>query len=239
MDFVKDFVDDYFASKYGKIHFKHHKGKGPSVIFIHGFAASMKSWAKAMGFIRSDLDIYLIDLLGHGDSDAPDIDYSLATNYDILSAFIERETDATPVLIGHSYGGWLSCYYAARNKINGLIIEDASGLRQFMEERHVLNPEYRDHLVKSGLSLNPHEYVLRSMMNVDNLKDQLDAKTLAKINCKCLIVWGEGDETVYPKYAEYFNKEIQGSALEIIKGAKHTPHYSSPEAFAKLVNNFV
>lgn len=50
---------------------------------------------------------------------------------------------------------------------------------------------------------------------------------------------GEGDKLISPKYSEKFSKCIKNSTLEIIKDAKHTPHYSNPEEVARLLLNFI
>lgn len=239
MDIENDFEDSYFSTKYGNMHYKHHKGSAQTIIFLHGFAASVKSWTRLVNYLPSSLDIYLIDLLGHGQSDAPDIDYTLHMHYEALLKFIRNNIDAAPFLFGHSYGGWLAAYYSSINTVKGLILEDSAGLREFIDERHQSNPEYREAMIKDALALNPREHVLRSMLHADNSKTQLDSKALAKIDCKCLIIWGSEDATVGLKYSDQFNKEIKGSSLQIIVGAKHTPHYSRPEEVARILINFI
>ncbi len=239
MDFQKDFDDEYFITKYGKIHYKHHKGSGGSIIFLHGLAASVKSWTKLVEYLPDGLDVYLIDLLGHGDSDDPDLDYSLQMHYETLVEFIRNNVDSEPILFGHSYGGWLCAYYASRNNAQGIVLEDCAGLDDFVEDRHQKNPEYREIMIKDALKLNPREHVLRSMLYSNNSKTELDDDTLAKIKCKCMIIWGSEDRTVDPKYSSRFNSGIKGSELVIIKGARHTPHYTNAQEVARILLDFI
>lgn len=239
VDFDHDFKDDYFATKYGRMHYKHHKGSSNPVVFLHGFAASMKSWTRLANYLPSSLDIHLIDLLGHGSSDAPGIEYSLHMHYETIREFIKGNCGNNTVLFGHSYGGWVAAYYAANDGCNGLVLEDSAGLSEFIKERHTLNPRYREDMVKRALPLNPRENVLKSMLHADNSNTQLDEKVLGKVKCKCMIIWGRDDAIVDPKYAERFSRYITGSGLEIIDGAKHTPHYSNPDKVATLLLDFL
>ena len=238
MDFENDFEDSYFVTKYGKMHYKHHKGNDKPIIFLHGFAASVKSWTRLVAYLPVSLDIYLIDLLGHGTSEAPEIDYSLLMHYGTIVDFIKKNIDMEPFLFGHSYGGWIASYYAINRKIPGLMLEDSAGMEEFVEERHRINPSYRETMLKDALQLNPSEHVLRSMLHSDNSKQQLDSNTLSKVDCRCLIVWGKGDKIIDVKYSKMFNDRIRGSTLRVIDDAKHTPHYSNPELIANLVNDF-
>ncbi|MDE1834663.1 MAG: alpha/beta fold hydrolase, partial [Candidatus Micrarchaeota archaeon] len=194
MNIDADFDSAFFETKYGKLHYKHHDGNTTPIVFLHGLAASVKSWTRLVEFLPDSLDIYLVDLIGHGMSEAPKIEYTLKMQYEILCDFIKRAVGRPTVLFGHSYGGWLAAYYAAYNDAEGLVLESPSGLREFMENRKIYNTGYIEHMVKRALTLNPREYVLRSTLNADNSGMLLDAGVLSMIKCKCLIVWGSGDD---------------------------------------------
>jgi pimeloyl-ACP methyl ester carboxylesterase len=239
VDFERDFEDCYFPTKYGKMHYRRHKGTKNTIIFLHGLAASAKSWTHLVNYLPNDMDVYIMDLLGHGQSDAPHVDYSLHTHYESLLEFVRSNADAEPILFGHSYGGWLAAYYASMNKVSGLVLEDSAGLQDFVEERHQLNPQYRETLVKDALKLNPKEHVIRSMINADNSKTELDEDALAKIKCRCMIIWGSDDKLVNPKYASQFNSRIKGSSLVVINGARHSPHYTNAEEVARILMDFL
>ena len=239
MDIEKDFEEGCFVSRYGKMHYKRHAGSGPAVVFIHGLAGSVHTWTRLMRHMKEDMDVCLIDLLGHGDSEVPDIDYTLRTHYETVNGLIENLNLGGYSVFGHSYGGWLAAYIAIQNRIDGMILEDASGLKDFYKERFGLNPDYKEEIIRKARKLNPHEKVLRSMFDADNSEEFLTSTNLETIDSKALIIWGENDATIDQRYAYDFKRYIKNSRLEIIKGERHTPHYTNPEAVARLILKFL
>ncbi len=239
MDFQHDLEDGYFATKYGKMHYKHHQGKGTPIVFLHGFSASIKSWTRLVHFLPGTMDIYLLDLMGHGESEAPEMDYSLRMHYESVFEFARSNIDSEPILFGHSYGGWIAAYYAAHEKVGGLVLEDSAGLRSFAEERHRNNPGYRELMIKDALALNPREHVLRSMLYSDNEASLLDKELLGHIKCRCLVIWGSNDRIALANYAGQFHDMIKGSTLKMVEDARHTPHYSHPEVVAGMLLKFL
>ncbi|MCL4365178.1 MAG: alpha/beta hydrolase [Candidatus Marsarchaeota archaeon] len=239
MDLEKDFEDGFFDSGYGRMHYKRHAGSGPAVVFIHGLAGSVRTWTRLMRYMEEGMDVCLIDMLGHGDSEMPDIDYTLKIHYESVNGLIENLGLGGYFVFGHSYGGWLAAYIAMQNRIDGLILEDASGLENFYKERSEFNPDYKEEIIRKAMKLNPHEKMLRSMFDADNSEELLTSANLGAIDSKALIIWGENDVTVDPKYAQYFKRYIKGSRLEIIRGGRHTPHYTNPEEVARLILRFV
>ena len=239
MDLQKDFKDEYFGSKYGKLHYAKHRASGPSIIFLHGFAGSMMSWSRLIQHLPERLNIYLIDLLGHGKSEAPDVDYSLNMHYETVIGLAQSEDLKDYYVFGHSYGGWIAAHCAIEARIQGIILEDPAGLKEFVEDRYTENPRYRDELVRNGVQINPRETVLRKMLEADNENEYLTPSNLARIESKTLIIWGGRDTTIKTRYSKVFNKAIRGSQLVVLESEKHTPHYSNPEAVAKLLMDFV
>ena len=239
MDIKNDFEDRHFDSEYGKLHYVYHEGSGPAVVFLHGFAGSLKSWTRMMQYLPDSMCIYAVDLLGHGDSDAPDAEYSLKMHYETVRWFIEEQGLTDPCLFGHSYGGWIAALYALEEKTGGLILEDSAGLRESVYERYAQDPNYREEMVKKALSLNPREDVLKRMMYADNNDVLLTPGMLSGIEARTLIIWGGEDSTIDIKYAKVFNKSIRGSRLVVLDGERHTPHYTNPEAVAMAVVDFL
>ena len=239
MDLEKDFENRYFDSKYGKLHYVHHSTSGPTIVFLHGFAGSIKSWTRLMGCLPADFNIYLVDLLGHGGSDAPDLDYSLNMHYETIISLIESENLKDYYVFGHSYGGWVAARCAIEDRPFGIILEDAAGLKEFAQERHAENPNYREEMVKRAVQINPNETVLRKMLSADNEDAYLTPSNLGRINAKTLIIWGRNDTTVRLEYSRVFNRSIRKSKLVVLELDKHTPHYSNPEAVSKLLVDFI
>ena len=83
-------------------------GRGPhTVLFLHGFAASVHTWTELVPFFQPEkYTLHLIDLKGHGASTtSPGGDYSPWHNARLVAAYIRSRGLNNTTLIGHSLGG--------------------------------------------------------------------------------------------------------------------------------------
>ena len=89
-----------------------HAGKGPAVLLIHGIGDNADSWTDLIPSLARDHTVIAPDLLGHGESDKPRADYSIAAYAnamrDLLSVLdLDRVT-----VVGHSLGGGVAMQFA-------------------------------------------------------------------------------------------------------------------------------
>lgn len=207
---------------------------------LHGIGADNRSWTKLAPYLPDALDIYAIDLLGHGRSDAPAIDYDIMVQVKVLEEFIEKLKLKGPVAFGHSYGGWVALHYAQRNQPGDLIVEDVAGLQwqldsmDKMEGHETYAKDLIDGAVKIGGKLDVIKSIIGNMAN-----NTLTADQLSKIKSKTLIFWGSDDNMVQPEFGVQLNRTINGSELCMIEKAGHVPHRSVPKEVADRVIKFL
>ncbi len=101
------------------------EGDGPVVLFLHGNPTSSYLWRNIIPFV---LDDYLTeathfraiapDLIGMGDSDKPEIDYTFADHAGYLDGFIEALGLRDITLVIHDWGSVLGMRYARLNESN-------------------------------------------------------------------------------------------------------------------------
>jgi len=89
-----------------------HTGQGPAVLLIHGIGDCSNTWHHILPQLARSHTIIAPDLLGHGRSDKPRADYSVAGYAngmrDLLSVLgVDRVT-----VIGHSLGGGVAMQFA-------------------------------------------------------------------------------------------------------------------------------
>jgi pimeloyl-ACP methyl ester carboxylesterase len=87
-------------------------GAGPPLLLIHGIGDSSRTWDEVMPTLARHHLVIAPDLLGHGESDKPRADYSVAAYAngmrDLLSVLnVERVT-----VVGHSFGGGVAMQFA-------------------------------------------------------------------------------------------------------------------------------
>ncbi|MHB1014728.1 MAG: alpha/beta fold hydrolase [Desulfurivibrionaceae bacterium] len=84
-------------------------GEGPrTIVFLHGFGASNRTWDDILPYLRSSKEyrLILVDLVGSGFSSIPiDSDFSMAANADAVIDFIKAKKLRDYILVGHSFGG--------------------------------------------------------------------------------------------------------------------------------------
>jgi len=87
-------------------------GDGPPLLLLHGIGNNCQTWSKVIGRLAETHTVIAPDLLGHGASDKPRGDYSIAAYAngmrDLLSVLdIEQAT-----VVGHSLGGGIALQFA-------------------------------------------------------------------------------------------------------------------------------
>ncbi len=87
-------------------------GSGPALLLIHGIGDSSDSWRPVVEELAKHYTVVAPDLLGHGRSEKPRADYSVAGfangMRDLLSVL---EVDRVTV-VGHSLGGGVAAQFA-------------------------------------------------------------------------------------------------------------------------------
>jgi YbgC/YbaW family acyl-CoA thioester hydrolase len=102
------------------------RGQGPAVLFIHGFPLDHTIWEHQLSHLDGWLRI-APDLRGMGQSDAPDLGYSMATYAEDLLALLNSLGVERVVLCGLSMGGYVAfeMLRRARYRVQGLILMDS------------------------------------------------------------------------------------------------------------------
>lgn len=92
-------------------------GEGPVVILIHGIASSSVTFRRLVPLLSDRYRVISIDLLGFGDSVAPDdATFTLDEHVASVAATIDTLRLREPfTLVGHSLGSLISARYAAMN----------------------------------------------------------------------------------------------------------------------------
>jgi pimeloyl-ACP methyl ester carboxylesterase len=108
-----------------------------TVVFLHGFAASIRNWDDVRASIPYTMNSVFLDLKGFGFSSKPTAsDYTFNEQARIVRAFIEQHASGPVTLVGHSYGGgvalltYLTLRSEGSNPIDSLLLIDSGGYSQ-------------------------------------------------------------------------------------------------------------
>ncbi|KUI24215.1 hypothetical protein AU196_20130 [Mycobacterium sp. IS-1742] len=105
-------------------------GDGPAILLIHGIGDNSTTWSTVQTKLAQRFTVIAPDLLGHGKSDKPRADYSVAAYAngmrDLLSVLgVDRVT-----VVGHSLGGGVAMQFAYQfpQFVDRLILVGAGGV---------------------------------------------------------------------------------------------------------------
>ena len=106
-----------------KIRFRDVNGQDPPVIFIHGNNLSLDYWEKIIANLPGPRLISL-DLIGFAGSDRPDLAYDLECHRKYILQFMDALGIKTAILVGHSMGGTIAAWTAAKTpgRIVGVVM---------------------------------------------------------------------------------------------------------------------
>jgi N-formylmaleamate deformylase len=96
-----------------------------AVVLIHGITSSSLSWVRVAPELADRYRVVAMDLKGHGDSARPAGGYRLADQAAEVDALCEALGLASPIVIGHSWGGAVALVLATSTaRVRRLVLED-------------------------------------------------------------------------------------------------------------------
>ncbi|MSP21837.1 MAG: 2-succinyl-6-hydroxy-2,4-cyclohexadiene-1-carboxylate synthase [Dehalococcoidia bacterium] len=114
-------------------------GSGPPVVLLHGFTGSAGGWADLAGALAPEFEAIAIDIVGHGQSDAPeDVErYSMRRVVDDLAAVLKALGHERATWLGYSMGGRTALQVAVHwpDVVSALILEGGTPGLATSEER--------------------------------------------------------------------------------------------------------
>ena len=100
------------------------KGQGAPLVLLHGFGGSMWQWEYQYSELASSHRVIILDLLGSGMSDKPDVAYTPKLLVRFFTQFLDALSIDQPILIGNSMGAGLAMAMALSvpDRVNALVL---------------------------------------------------------------------------------------------------------------------
>ena len=101
------------------------RGDGPAILFIHGYPFDRSIWKHQVAALEGWTRV-APDLRGMGQSDAPDLGYSMETYASDLAGLLDLLGLDDVVLVGLSMGGYIAFEFLRRwkDRVRGLVLID-------------------------------------------------------------------------------------------------------------------
>lgn len=105
-------------------------GTGAPIIFLHGTWTDSSQWVKVMEILSREFHCFAPDLLGFGESEFPNIHYSVNLQVELINEFLDALKLERVYLVGHSLGGWIAATHALKypERVSKLILISPEGV---------------------------------------------------------------------------------------------------------------
>lgn len=106
-------------------------GRGPNLVFLHGSWDDGSQWLPTIEHLNPYYQCFAPDLLGFGDSERPNVHYSIDLEVECLAQYLDALNLREVYLIGDSLGGWVAASYAIKypDRVQGLVLLAPEGLK--------------------------------------------------------------------------------------------------------------
>lgn len=111
-----------------RIHYTNYGAGEKALLFVHGWSSDETVWKKQASELAATMRVITVDLPGHGQSDQPEIDYTMDYYARALDAVLRDAGVKKAVLAGHSNGTPVVRQFYRRypQEVSGLIVVDGS-----------------------------------------------------------------------------------------------------------------
>ncbi|ABH00755.1 probable 2-hydroxy-6-oxo-6-phenylhexa-2,4-dienoate hydrolase (plasmid) [Rhodococcus jostii RHA1] len=105
-------------------------GDGPALLLLHGIGDNSSTWTEIIPHLAENYTVIAPDLLGHGRSDKPRADYSVAAYANGMRDLLSTLGIDHATVIGHSLGGGIAMQFAYQfpQMVDRLILVSAGGI---------------------------------------------------------------------------------------------------------------
>lgn len=218
-----------FVSINGKNIYYEVYGSGKPLFLLHGYTLSSKSWQPYVKDFDEEYEVYLVDLTGHGKSDAFKEDLSIQSVAHDLNALIQHLNLDKIQAIGFSFGGDVLYQLALLNPslVKSMITIGAVGtwtVKDFPEYQTVFTFENKDNFPWLVEYHKTDEKIEALMEQFNNYTVHISNEALQSIVPEVLIMVGDDDEGIDFKQVARVKQNLVNSDLWVLPNVAHGAH---------------
>lgn len=223
---------------------------GKNIVLLHGWGQNIEMMDPIGKRLDKDFYITNIDLPGHGKSEEPTKEYNIYDYYEVVKELLNKLDIKNPILIGHSFGGRIAIIYAAKEKVDKLVLlaspfkksnKDKSlkvRVLKFLNKVPVLNKlaPYMKKKIGSRDYKNASSMMRKILVNTVN--EDLE-KYLKDIRIPTLLIWGTNDREASIEDAKYAEDIMENAGLVVYEGATHYAYLERIDQTIRVLNSFL
>ena len=214
-----------------------------TIVFQHGFAGVAESWEYQLAHFANQFRVVAPELRGHGQSDAPDSDYTMAELAQDLNDVVEAlQLPPQFILAGHSFGGAVCIEYAAAypERIAKLALLATAGEYPLPRAAALLFhiPIRFARLFWRYRRKWDAEYHVLQRMFLNNMYGWRGWDQLRELHMESLVITGERDN-YFPRYVyDDVAKHMPNAEVYDIGSAKHKVQLERHNAVNRSLQRF-
>ncbi len=246
-----------------EVAYRVHRGGGsdpgpPPLVFIHGAGGSSLHWPPQLRRLP-DLEVFALDLPGHGESPGPSTD-TIAGKVEAVLRWKEAVGLGPCVFAGHSMGGAISMSLALdyAPEVAGLVLVGTGGrLRVHPDILSLTNSQESyaqavSSIMAWAFSDTADERLValagKRMLEVSHdvvhadfvACDHFDVlPRLGEIQCPTLVICGSEDRLTPQKFSQHLVDNLAQASMVVIDGAGHMVMLEQPEPVAAPIVEFM
>lgn len=237
------------------------EGQGRPLLMLHGWGAhSGLLWPLAQRLLTQGYRVYVPDLPGFGQSEAPPQAWSVYDYADFVLAYMDAHELEQTLLFGHSFGGRLGLILGAKHgqRFEKMVLADAAGIRTqaplLQRLRLGAYKNIRDGLYRVGArgladALRARynaRYGSADFQSAGGVMREVFVKVVnedllplaAQVRPPTLLLWGERDEDTPLWQGQLLEKTIPDAGLVVFEGAGHYSYLEQAARSAQIMDYF-
>ena len=236
-------------------------GFGPPLLLLHAAAGSSTAWAEQTPmFVAAGYRVIAIDMRGFGRTRAQPGKEAAGSTAGDIEALVEKLGLPPFYLLGTAFGGFGAIEYALDNpdSLKALVVSTSFGGLTDPEfaafrAKHVRPdlaslPTEEKELGASYRAANPEgvrrfHAMEQGAYKPDGARQALRQPTtltrLEAMRVPCLVIAGDEDAYAPPPVMQLFADRIAGAEFAVLQGVGHSAYWEKPEAWNRLVVDFL
>ncbi|MFQ5612944.1 MAG: alpha/beta fold hydrolase [Anaerolineae bacterium] len=220
------------------------EGAQKTIMFVHGYAGCLETWEFQINDFAREYRVIAPDLRGHGQSDAPYTDYTMAEMIEDLQSIVETLGVSEPfTLAGHSFGGAICVEYANAHPENleKLVLIATAGeypLPRAASWAFRIPTAFYRLWWRYRPRWNAEVHVMKRMM-YNNMRTWQGWPLLRNITTPTLIITGERDSYFPRQVFDDVGKMVPQAEIHDVGSAKHKVQLERHKAVNRVIHRFV
>jgi pimeloyl-ACP methyl ester carboxylesterase len=238
------------------------KGSGPPLLLLQSEDA-LESGSALVERLAERYDVVIPAPPGFGRSNRPEWITSMDDVSYLYLELLDRLDLNAVTVVGFSLGGWIAAEMATKSdaRFSKLVLVDPYGIKvggptdRDIADMYLLHPDEVTKLRWFDPAKGVRDY---KTMPEDDLRiiarnresfarfcwepymhNPKLRHRLHRIGVPTLLIWGENDGIVTPRYGDAYRTLIPGATLAIVPEAGHLPHVEQPDRFMQHLNAFL